>query len=159
MENIRKYSIEEHRKIFPEPPFIAISRCKNLKAILVRSKLDSEGNGVCDSRECSPCRKSRCQVCKVMCSTETFTSRATKNEYRINFSFKCDMSNVAYLLECNFCGLQHVGSTCTPFRVRFNNYKSYYRRFNGRLQGYPRLKFPGILRESVTGGSLKILEL
>ena len=70
-------STEEHRKVFPEPPFIAFRRCKNLKDILVRSKLYNVDNGACDSKGCSPCRKSRCQVCKVMCSSTTFISRVT----------------------------------------------------------------------------------
>ena len=34
--------------------------------------------------------------------------------YRINYSFHCDSSNVVYLLECTVCGVQYVGSTCTP---------------------------------------------
>ena len=42
-------STEEHRKVFPEPSFIAFRRCKNLKDILVRSKLYNVNNGVCDS--------------------------------------------------------------------------------------------------------------
>jgi len=36
-------STEELRKVFPDPPFIAFRRCKNLKDILVRSKLYSAG--------------------------------------------------------------------------------------------------------------------
>ena len=36
---------EEHMKVFPEPPLIAFRRCKNLKDILVRAKLSSEGDG------------------------------------------------------------------------------------------------------------------
>ena len=38
-------SSEEHSKVFPEPPVIAFRRCKNLKDILVRARLYSEGNG------------------------------------------------------------------------------------------------------------------
>ena len=35
---------EEHRKVFPEPPLIAFRRCKNLKDILVRARLNNEGS-------------------------------------------------------------------------------------------------------------------
>ena len=38
---------------------------------------------------------------------------------------------------CSVCGLQYFGSTCTSFRVRFNNYKSCTRRFNGGASGVP----------------------
>ena len=33
-------------------------------------------------------------------------------------------------LECNVCGVQCVGSTNTPFRLRFNNYKACNRKFS-----------------------------
>ena len=83
-------STEEHRKVFPEPPFIAFRRCRDLKDIVVRSKLYNVDNLDCDSKGCSPCRKSRCQVCKVMCSAATFLSRVTCKEYRIIFSLNCN---------------------------------------------------------------------
>ena len=35
-----------------------------------------------------------------------------------------------YLLECTVCGVQYVGRTCTPFRLRFNIYKACSRKFN-----------------------------
>ena len=35
-----------------------------------------------------------------------------------------------YLLECTVCGVPYVGSICTPFRLRFNNYKACSRKFN-----------------------------
>ena len=150
---------EEHRKVFPESPFIAFRRCKNLKDILVRSKLYNVDNGVCDSKGCSPCRKSRCQVCKVMCSATTFISRVTNKEYRINFSFNCDSSNVVYLLECSVCGLQYVGSIYTSFRVRFNIYKSCNRRFNVGASGVPHADIFRNFAGEGHRGSLKMLEL
>ena len=53
-------STEEHRKVFSEPTFIAVRRCKNFKDILVQSKLYGWDKGDCDSRGCSLCDKSRC---------------------------------------------------------------------------------------------------
>ena len=49
---------------------------------------------------------------------------------RKNYLFNCDSSNVVYLLECDVCGVQHVGSTNMPFRLRFNNYKACNRKFS-----------------------------
>ena len=120
---------EEHREVFPEPPLIAFRRCKNLKDILVRARLNNEGNGGTGKKGCSRCGKSRCQVCNVMSNSEHFHSNIDSREYRINYSFNCDSSNVVYLLECTVCGVQYVGSTCTPFRLRFNNYKACSRKF------------------------------
>ena len=116
---------EEHRKVFPEPPLIAFRRCKNLKDILVRARLSNEGNGGTDKKGCSRCSKSRCQVCNVMSNSEYFHSTIDSRQYRINYSLNWDSSNVVYLLECTVCGVPYVGSTCTPFRLRFNNYKAF----------------------------------
>ena len=65
-----------------------------------------------------------------MNNSEHFHSNIDSREYRINHSFNCDSSNVVYLLECTVCGVQYVGSTCTPFSLRFNNYKACSRKFN-----------------------------
>ena len=118
---------EEHRLGFPEPPVTAFRRCKNLKDIIVRARLTNNNN--CNTRGCARCEKSRCQVCQSMSDSDSFHSHVTKKEYKINFSFNCDSSNVVYLFDCVVCGFQYVGSTSTPFRLRFNNYKACYRRF------------------------------
>ena len=86
--------------------------------------------GGADKKGCSRCGKSRCQVCNVMNNSEHFHSNIDSREYRINYSFNCDSSNVVYLLECTICGVQYVGSTCTPFRLRFNKYKACSRKLN-----------------------------
>ena len=71
-----------------------------------------------------------------MCDSKTFRSHSTNKEYQINFSFDCDSSDVVYLMECRVCGVQYVGSTCTPFRTRFNNYKAeFFRHFTGGAHG------------------------
>ena len=72
---------EEHREVFPEPPLIAFRRRKNLKDILVRARLSSEGNGGNDKKGCSRCGKSCCQVCNVMSNSEHFHSTIDSQEY------------------------------------------------------------------------------
>ena len=61
---------------------------------------------------------------------DSFHSCVTKKEYKINFAFSCDSSNVVYMFDCVVCGFQYVGSTSTPFRYRFNNYKACCRKFS-----------------------------
>ena len=100
------------------------------KDTLVRARLGKEGNGGTDKKRCSRRGKSPCQVCNVMSKSENFYSNIDSREYSINFSFNCDSSNVAYFLECTVCGVKYVGSTCTPFRLRFNNYKACSRKLN-----------------------------
>ena len=62
---------------------------------------------------------------------------ATHKENNINFSFNCDSSNVEYLLVSSIFGLQYVGSTDTPFILRFSNCKACNRRFLGRVLEVP----------------------
>ena len=118
---------EEHREVFPEPPVTACRRCMDLKDLLVRARLATSNN--CDGRGCTRCEKSRCKMCKSVSESDSFYSHATSKEYKSNFSFNCDSSGVVYLLDCVVCGVQYVGSTNTPFRLRFNNYKACYRRY------------------------------
>ena len=75
-------------------------------------------------------------------------------EYRINYSFNCDSSNVVYLLECTVCGVQYVGSTCTPFRLRFNNYEACSRKFNSGAS-VPKVEFFRHFTEEGHHGFLK----
>ena len=72
-----------------------------------------------------------------MCNTNNFKSKVTNKDYNINFSLNYDSSNVVYLLEYAVCGIQYVGSTCTPFRTRFNHYKTCNRKFKGDASGVP----------------------
>ena len=145
---------EEHRKVFPEPPLIVFRRCKNIKDILVRARLSNEGNGGTDKKRCSRCGKSRCQVCNLLSNGEHFHSNIDSREYRINYSFNCDWSNVVYLLESTVCGVQYVGSTCTPFRLRFNNYKACSRKFNSGAS-VPQAEFFRHFTEEGNQGFLK----
>ena len=124
------------------------------KDILVRARLSNEGNGGNDKKGCSRCGKSRCQVCNVMSNSEHFHSNIDSREYRINYSFNCDSSNVVYLLECTVCGVQYVGSTCTPFRLRFNNYKACSRKFNSGAS-VPQVEFFRHFTEEGHHGVLK----
>ena len=55
-----------------------------------------------------------------MGNTKHFMSNVNYKEFRINFQFNFNSSNVVYLLECGVCGLQCVGSTSTLSRLRFN---------------------------------------
>ena len=44
--------------------------------------------------------------------------------FHINHSFDCDSQEVVFLITYKRCGNQYVGSTTTPFRLRFNKPKS-----------------------------------
>ena len=67
-------------------------------------------------------------MCQSMSDSDSFNSHVTKKEYKINFLFNCESSNVVYLFDCTVCSFQYVDSTSMPYRLRFTNYKACYRR-------------------------------
>ena len=119
-----------------------------------RTRPNNEGNGGTDKKGCSRCGKSRCQVYNVMSNSEHFRSKIDSQEHMINYSFNYDSSNILHLLKCTVCGVQYVGSTCTPFRLRFNNYKVCSRKFNSGAS-LPQAEFFRYFTEEGHRGFLK----
>ena len=115
---------QEHRNVFPDIPVVGFRRGKSLKDILVRAKLPKiQGN-----EGSSGCGKKRCEICPHIDETSSFQSQEGR-EYKIRAeNLNCDSKHVVYLVTCKTCGVQYVGSTCPPFRLRYNNYRSCHRR-------------------------------
>ena len=85
----------------PGPPYFlaALALCPSKgRDLATPLRLSNEGNEGTDKKGCSRCGKSRCQVCNVMSNCDHFHSNVNSREYRINYSFNCDSSNVLYLL-------------------------------------------------------------
>ena len=61
-----------------------------------------------------------------------------------------------YLLEGTVCGVQYIGSTCTPFRLRFENYKACSRKFNSGAS-VPQMEFFRRFTEEGHHGFLKAI--
>ena len=105
---------------------ICSQRPRNLKDHLVQAKL-------CKVEETTggmfKCGKKRCQVCDSIVVSATFQSTVQGRTFRINHRFDCDSRGVVYLITCKQRKKQNVGSTVTPFRLRFNNHKSSLDRF------------------------------
>ena len=69
------------------------------------------------------CGKTRCKVCDFVEIGSTFKKFGGGTVFRtfhFNNYFDCDSSGVVYLITCSICAKQYVGSTITPFRMRFN---------------------------------------
>ena len=98
---------KEHRKVFGDkPPMIGWRKPKSLNDHLVSAKVKSEPSS---DNKSAPCCRSRCQFCPFIEETKTFQDKTRM---------------VVYLIGCKSCSKQYVCSTITPFRSRFNNYKS-----------------------------------
>ena len=116
---------KEHRKAFGDkPPMIGWRKPKSLKDRLV-NKLNVNHLQIIKAHHVvgldvkfALLFKSFCQICK----SETF-------DIRIGI-LNCSTDLVVYLIECKSCFKQYVSSTITPFRSRFNNYKSGVRKLS-----------------------------
>ena len=117
---------EEHRRVFHNVPIVGFKRCKSLKDILVRARLPTENKGPGESCTCGG---ERCGVCSFVKRSQTFTDKSGQTSYEIRGDkLHCNSKNVVYMVQCKACFKQYVGSTCTKFRMRFNNYKSCFRK-------------------------------
>lgn len=105
----------------------AFRRRKNLKELLAPSKSHSsasENSFIEDVPGCFKCDK-KCDLCQnYLKESNTFSSFETGKSYRIRQKLTCTSSHLIYLISCNKCKLQYVGSTATAFKTRFRNHKS-----------------------------------
>ena len=70
----------KHQNVFHKVSIIGFRRAKCLKDILVRAKVPpvQKNEGFC-----GPCKKSRCEICEHIVSTDSFKSTATQRTYFI----------------------------------------------------------------------------
>lgn len=113
---------EKHKKVFNQQPLVAFRHATNLKGNLVRDKLPHLQIRIIQG--CFRCGTSRREICKFMLEDVNFRCGGSGREFKIISRFTCDSSEVVYLLGCRVCGKRYVDSTYTPFRARFNKYKS-----------------------------------
>ena len=125
----------EHQKVFSKIPIVGFRRAKSLKDHLVRAKIST----INETLGCGKCGHCRCNVCNYIKESNTFSDKTGSRKYDIRKGLlNCNSTNVIYLLQCETCSSQYVGSTITKFRYRFNNYKSKHAKyreqyFNGTL--------------------------
>ena len=89
------------------------SACK-LSSYLVRAKLHRIERKV---RSCK-CNGKRCEVCKNVLETDTFTCSNDQITCKINHKFDCNGKCLLYLITCNKCLKQYIGQTVDIFRLR-----------------------------------------
>ena len=103
--------------IFPKGSIISsFRRAKNIKEILVKPK-NTNCSASPSEQGCFKCN-GKCDLCKnYLVETNFFTSCRTGRYYRIRQHITCKSRNVIYLVTCNKCNLQYVGSTSNEFKV------------------------------------------
>ncbi|CAN7986166.1 unnamed protein product, partial [Ixodes hexagonus] len=110
------------KNIFPDAPRAVYRRPPNIRDKLVHAQLNKPSPPT--STGCKPCQKSRCKICRQMCSTDIVSSTNSTFRHKIKGDVDCDSENVVYLIECSTCKEQYIGQTMTAFRLRFNNHKA-----------------------------------
>ena len=140
------------KRLFPEPPIMALKRNKNLSNWLVKSKPDPwipPNTEVSQSpfdvgpihrslhNKCviTKCDKRTCKLCPILSLNDSITSRVSRRKHRIFGNFSCSTSRLVYLLECTKCGKQYVGQTIQSFAQRVNKHLLHIRQTgNDKLQ-------------------------
>ena len=114
------YMDKEVKRVFTPKSMISFRSARKLSSYLARAKLYPTERTVRSYK----CSGKRCEVCRNVNETSTFTSTVTGETYIINNRFNCNRRCLVYLLTCNMCKIQYVGQTIDQFRLRWNNYKS-----------------------------------
>ena len=113
------------RKAVPLPPVVGERNCRNLKSILMPTKLQIPNNPQTTRPGGNyPCTNG-CLVCQCHLRTQSsFSSVVTGQSYNIREAMDCSSSNVVYLIDCAACGQkQYVGETCQEVRKRFYSHR------------------------------------
>ena len=121
----------ERSKVFSRTPMIAFRQPKSLRDLLVRAIVKTQTS---EPNECRGCNgRSDCQVCKLLVHSDKFSNKTETRSYNLRKgSLHCNSKNVIYLMTCQTCQKQYIGSTVTKFRERVNNYKSKFRLYYKR---------------------------
>ena len=114
---------KEHKKVLQDIPVAGFPNGKSLKDHLARAKLPN----VEITRRSESCGKGNCQVFDFICDTDTFSTKACGETFKIQSRvLNCNSQKVVYLLKCGICGkAPYVGKAKTKFRARFNNNRRY----------------------------------
>ena len=64
------------------------------------------------------------KTCPRIKESKTFSSTYTRQTYKMRHRLTCKSSWVIYLVTCEVCRKQYVGSTTDPLHLRHNGHKS-----------------------------------
>jgi hypothetical protein len=103
--------------LFPDPPMIAFKRDRNLRDMLVRSRLRDQGKG---HRGTTRCNRSVCKTCPYVFETPSITF--PKEEFEVREGFSCVSRNLIYAIVCSRCGMTYVGETGRRLADRFREH-------------------------------------
>lgn len=136
------HSSSRMKKAAPEPPIVGERNCKNLRNILMPSKLPKQQQSrdpmthQSQTRQqqngCFKCSATRCVLCKNhLLSTTSFHSVTNGARYFIKSKLSCNSTNLVYLIDCAKCGkVQYVGETGQTLKKRFYGHRHNIQHFS-----------------------------
>ena len=104
---------------FTPGPLVSYRKSRKLSSYLERAKLYPLDRTV--KSKC--CAKNRCQLCVIVCETDTCSSTVTGETFKINHKLNCDNEYLVYVFMCKCCNRRYDGETSGEFSFRWNNYK------------------------------------
>ena len=107
---------DETSAIFQNPPLMAYRRDKNIKDLLVRTKLPSTTK----SPGTLPCNHHKCRTCTHIDPSTTVTNN--NQSFHINAHFSCSSSCLIYCISCKACGMLYIGETSRQLNARFGEH-------------------------------------
>ena len=113
------YAGEQVKKAFTAAPFVSFRSGYSLTNPLVKVKVYPLSR----EKGSSSCSKSRCETCFNIQETDTLQIFVTKELFKINRHFHCDIKCIIYLISCKLYRLQYAGWRVDRFCLRWNNYK------------------------------------
>ena len=121
------------KRIYPCPPSVSYRQARNLKQILVRSRLRQLPHQDCSDLENKPpgCyrhshggRGRSCLLCPRLKEGVNFTSSFTGLAYKIRHNLTCKSKYVVYLITCRKCNKQYTGKSINYIHTRHCGHRS-----------------------------------
>ena len=114
------------QKAMPKVPIVGERNSKNLRNLLMPSRLPPPPPPIAQAPGCRRCTAKRCILClSHLKDSDTFTSVRTGTCYTIRDTVGCKSSNIIYLINCARCrDVQYKGETGQTASRRFHSHRS-----------------------------------
>ena len=108
---------DEVGELFQDTPMVAYRRERNLKDMLVHSRIRSTNRVVGTYR----CGRSRCLTCNYVCADANIVG--PQGSYHVSTRFDCKSSGLIYCIQCEKCGDLYIGETGRTLAERFREHR------------------------------------
>ena len=106
------------------PHFSCLQKHKNLRNILVSSRITSEHSQSTLKQPTGPkrCPNTRCKACNFVVESNSFRSTHNQHTFFLKQAFTCKSSNLIYLMTCLKCRKQYIGETGRTLAQRITDH-------------------------------------